>query len=303
MSSATLTGKRIKQNSFVKPKLSPFSILIFSILLIYAAALFGLIIWSIVQCFMNGPTGSFIENLEYAFNYFHFAVEDSSSIEGIRYIEFGEMLSNSALYALGCAITNTIVPCLTAYVCARYKYKFSKLVYVIVIITMIIPAVGTLPAEISMAQTIFGLNNYGEIWVQWIMKANFLGMYFLIFYDFFSSLPEPFFEAAKIDGSGNIAILFRIVLPMAKKLILTVFILNFVTFWNDYSTPTLYLKEKHPTLAVGLYSIFAYGMPELKAAGAACIAPLAFTVAAPVVALYAIFNKKLLGNLTLGGIK
>lgn len=67
-----------------------------------------------------------------------------------------------------------------------------------VLITMVIPVVGSLPAEIRMAQS---LGLYDQIWGMWILKANFLGMYFLVFYNIFKALPASYTEAAKIDGA------------------------------------------------------------------------------------------------------
>ena len=115
------------------------------------------------------------------------------------------LYTNGLLYALGCAFAQTAVACVTAYFCARYKYKFSKIMYGTVLVVMIIPIVGSLPSEIQMAKT---LRLYNQMWGLWIMKANFLGMYFLVFYEYFKSLPDSYTEAAKIDGAGNVICYF-----------------------------------------------------------------------------------------------
>ena len=207
------------------------------------------------------------------------------------------LYTNGLLYALGCAFAQTAVACVTAYFCARYKYKFSKIMYGTVLVVMIIPIVGSLPSEIQMAKT---LGLYNQMWGLWIMKANFLGMYFLVFYEYFKSLPDSYTEAAKIDGAGNVSVLLRIGLPLAKNLFLTVLLINFITYWNDYQTPLVYLR-RYPTIA---YAVFQW---TTGGAGGLASVPVQMTATAllmvPILVLFIACNQRLLGNLTIGGIK
>ena len=156
-----------------------------------------------------------------------------------------------------------------------------------------IPIVGSLPSQIQVAQ---GLHIYNTVWGMWLQSASFLGLYFLVFYETFASLPNSFFEAARLDGAGDLSLLFRIALPLAGNVFLTIFLLNFITYWNDYQTPLLFLKSM-PVLSYGLYLITqsnAY-VPMIMAA--------ATVVLVPVIVIFIFANKKLMGNLTVGGIK
>ncbi len=292
MSGAKTIRSRHSSNP-TRPQISVFSWIILIFLLCYTALLAGLLLWAFIISFREyGPEAGFFANMADSFQNFVIQTPKGS-------IGFGEMLRNSLLYALGCAFFNTVVVSFTAYATARYHYWFSKVVYAIVIVTMIVPSVGSLPAEVSTA---IRLHLYDTIWGQWVMKANFLGLYFLLFHDFFSNLPKDYFEASEVDGAGDFTQMFRLAFPMASNLLLTVFLLNFVTYWNDYASPTIYLKS-HPTLAVGLYSTFNYGLVYYKLNGAAAVVPIAVAIASPVIAIYAVFHKKLMRNLFLGGIK
>ena len=206
------------------------------------------------------------------------------------------ILLNSLLYAIGCAFFKTLVPCLTAYSCARFNFKSSKIVYTIVLIAMIIPIVGSLPSELQMA---YALNFYNRIWGLWIMSANMLGMYFFVMYSAFKAMPMGYSEAAKIDGANNFQILMTIAMPLIKNLFFTVFLINFVEFWNNYQSPQVYLPS-HPTLG---YTLFF----QMKSNGNFSETPqliaLAIIVFSPVLLLFLIFQEKLMGNLTLGGLK
>lgn len=217
------------------------------------------------------------------------------------------MYANSLLYAIGCAITNTLVPCVTAYLCARYDYKFSKIVYSTVIIVMIIPIIGSMSSEIRLVKALGLLHTYYGVW---IMKANFLGLYFLVFYGVFKSMPKSFSEAAIIDGANDFQVLLQIAMPLVKNTLLTVFLIKFVEFWNDYQTPMVYMGSSKPTVSYGLY-LLINGNAETPSADETmfdprCIpAKMAAVVytALPVTVLFLIFQNKLMGNLTVGGVK
>ena len=289
-----------KKSGAGRGKTSPFFVVLFVLLAIYSLILIGLLVWAMISAFktprdfQTNPVGlpeKIVNNFGEAIKLYKIQV---GGVKGRpRYAMFPQMLYNSVLYSVGCALFNTIVICLTAYCCARYKYRLSKIVYAVVLVTMTIPIVGSLPSQIQVAQT---LRIYNEIWGMWLQSASFLGLYFLVFYETFASLPNSFFEAARIDGADDLSLIFRIALPLAKNVFLTIFMLNFITYWNDYQTPLLFLKSI-PVLSYGLYLITqsnAY-VPMIMAA--------ATVVLAPVIVIFVFANKKLMGNLTVGGIK
>lgn len=269
-------------------------------MIIYSLLFVGLLVWAMISSFktprdfQTNPVGlpeKIVNNFAEAIKLYKIQV---GGVKGRPlYAMFPQMLYNSVLYSVGCALFNTVVTCLTAYCCARYKYCMSKIVYAVVLITMTIPIVGSLPSQIQVAQT---LRIYNTVWGMWLQSATFLGLYFLVFYETFASLPNSFFEAARIDGAGDFSLIFRIALPLAKNVFFTIFLLNFITYWNDYQTPLLFLKSM-PVLSYGLYLITqsnAY-VPMIMAA--------ATVVLAPVVLIFIFANKKLMGNLTVGGVK
>lgn len=209
----------------------------------------------------------------------------------------GLMFWYAFVYAIGCAFTKALVPMLTAYMCAKFPYKFSKIIHTIVIVTMILPIVGSLPSELRLAKR---LGLYDQIWGLWIMRGNFLGMYFLVFYGNFKVLPAAYTEAAKIDGASNFAVLWRIILPLVKNTFFTIFLLHFISFWNDYNTPLIYMPS-YPTIAYGLYEVTSTTQNEMSSTPMRMAAAVQMLV--PILVIFLIFHDKLLGNLTVGGIK
>lgn len=231
-------------------------------------------------------------NYRYAFENFTVTINKTGAT-----INIIGMFGNSVVYAVGCAVMATLTPCVMAYLCARFRYKFGKVVYTIVLVTMALPIVGSLPSEITMVKrlglfdTIFGL---------YVLKANFLGIYFLVFHAQFKGIAFEYTEAAAIDGASEMRIMLGIIFPLASGTIATVFILTFISFWNDYQIPMVYWNS-HPVAAYGMWefnrsTIGMTGRMPIKLAGI-------IIMTLPILIVYAIFNNKLAINVAVGGIK
>ncbi len=311
------TPKINKKAKATKTTFSGLTVFMLVVLIIYAVSLIALFIYGFTTSFKFGQVGKYEYRQEYmpgnpyklpinwhwdnyVFVFKNFAVyaTDNLGVGGTpRMVGFGEMFLNAILYSVGCAFFHTAVTCLTAYGCARFPYRYSKIVHTAVIVVMIIPIVGSAPSELAMA---LRLGLYNKIWGMWIMRANFLGVYFLVFYEIFRALPASYTEAAKIDGAGNWAILFRIILPLAINTFLTVLLIDFIHMWNDYQIPLLYLPS-YPTIAFGLFSATNSTMSGLETTPRRLCAAIIMLV--PILIVFLLTQKRLLGNLTIGGVK
>ena len=235
-----------------------------------------------------------------------FAILKEAVIPGIKGAEFRiwDVFSHSVLYAVGCALAKATVTCVTAYLCARYAYKISKIIYTVVLVSMMIPIVGSLPSEIQIANT---LGLYNQIWGMWIMRSNFLGLYFLIFYEQFKAMPKSFSEAAEIDGANDWRIMVSIAMPLIKFTFLSVLLIYFIEYWNDFLVPLALMPAK-PTAAYALHVLYNTGGSVMEGAEHTLQNPpyvitFGLTIAAPIIILFVACNKQLLGNLSVGGVK
>ena len=291
-------------------KSSNFSVILtilFVILVLYTLIFFTPIIWAIITTFKNynvyrlatarknvelmlGFNNMTIDNFSLAFKEFKIPVLEGS-------VHVTEMFWNSILYAGGCAIVNTMVPCVMAYLVARYNYYLGKIVYAIVVVTMAIPIVGSLPSEIAMVER---LNLMDSVLGLYVLKANFLGIYFLVFFAQFKSIPKDFTEAAEIDGASEAHIMLRIIFPIATGTITTVILLNFIAYWNDYQIPMIYW-ESRPVVAYGMYYFVRVTTGQMGATPVKLAAMI--IVAIPIIVLFLIFNKKVMANMSIGGVK
>lgn len=208
----------------------------------------------------------------------------------------GIMLLNSIIYALGNSIIQVTSLTLMGYMCAKYDYKFSRFLYVLVIVLMALPIIGAYPAELTLLRN---LNLYDTWYGNALQKFGFIGMYFLVFYEYFRATPNTYRDAAEIDGASQWTVMTRIYIPMAMKTIGSVILIRFVFHWNDYSSIRMYMPT-HPTLSYGIFwNTIArpqnIATPHKMASG--------MILAIPILILFIAFQNKIMGSMTLGGIK
>lgn len=284
-------------------------VILFTILVLYTLSLLVPTIWTITTSFkdykvyMLGTVRKDLSRMigfnNLTFDNFVTAFKSFSIPTNSGDVYLAEMFLNSILYSGGCAIVATIVPCVMAYLVARYDYKFGKIVYGIVLVTMAIPIVGALPSEIKM-MTSLGLMD--SVIGLYVLKANFLGIYFLVFYAQFKGIPKDYTEAASIDGAGEWRIMCQIIFPVAIGTISTIVLLNFIAFWNDYQTPMIYW-EPRPVVAYGMYYFARLTSGKNGISSTPVKLASMIIVAIPIIIIFLIFNKKIMANMSIGGIK
>ena len=280
-------------------------VIIFIFLAVYFLSMAFMISWGLMT--------SVKDPFEYSYNKTGFPEEGwyfSNYVKAFKSIKVGvykntqtvkipEMYLNTILYAGGCAFLSTLVSCVVAYMCAKFRYTLSAVVVTVVLVTMSLPIVGSTPAALQLASL---LGIYDTIWGMWIMSAHFqTGIHFLVFYDAFCGIPDAYMEAAEIDGASEFSVMTRIMIPLAKNIFATVFLLRLIGLWNDYQTPLLYIPDK-PTIAYGLFYF-----TKINTSNDTFSVPMqltgAFLVLLPVLIVFCFFQSRIMTNLSVGGIK
>lgn len=206
------------------------------------------------------------------------------------------MFFNSILLTVENSIAAVVFPLMAAYVVAKYPYKICKFLYGLALVVQVLPTIGALPVEYQLVYNL-GLND--NLFFIWLLAAGAFTFNFLILYAGFRSISWTYAESAMIDGAGHYTVFFKIMLPQAKPFITAVFITTFISQWNNYTTPFLYL-DKRPTLALGLYEfqqkqLYATNMPPLFAGIILSIIPIGV--------LFCAMQKTIMENTVAGGIK
>lgn len=165
---------------------------------------------------------------------------------------------NTLVIVVGSTL-GTLVSCMMgAYAFSRLRWPDRKLVFSLVLATMMLPYQVTLIPLFVLFRTLGWIDTPLPL----IVPAFFGAAFFLFMLrQFFNTLPEELFEAARIDGASESFILWRIVAPLSKPALLTVAVFSAMWAWNDFLGPLIYLSsEEQKTLALGLQSMVSqYG--------------------------------------------
>lgn len=209
---------------------------------------------------------------------------------------FFGMILNSLWFSIGGAFLNVFMHCCTGYVFARYEFKGKNFMLSVAIFTMIIPIVGSLPANYKLICGTLRINNSP---LYFITMLGGLGSNLMIMMAFFKSLEKSYAEAAFIDGASDWQVFISIMTPMAKGPILAIGIMAVISGWNNYTTPILYL-DKMPTLASGLY-YFNQAIQYVDNKPAYFAGVIMSMI--PALILFTISSDRIMGNVVMGGLK
>lgn len=187
--------------------------------------------------------------------------------------------------------------CLVGYSFARLRWPFRDLCFVLLLSTMM------LPGQVTMIPMFLLFNQMGWVntWLPIIVPAYFGVNVFNVFLmrQFFKTIPYSLEEAAYIDGAGHLRILTMIMLPLAKPAVLTITVLGFVHWWNDFMGPLIYLSDhtKYPiALGIKMFSDAQMTNPQY-------IMAASLITILPIVAIFFIAQKYFVEGIALTGTK
>ena len=150
----------------------------------------------------------------------------------------------------------TVVTCsLAAYGFAFFKFPGKNIIFFVLLSTMMIPG-ELLGIPIYEFMVNSGLKEvaYIPLWIAaWFATDVFV---IFMFRQFFLTIPKALIEAARVDGYGEVAIFFKVVLPLNIPPITTVILLYFVGTYNDLYGPALYISDKSNWVMANSISIF-----------------------------------------------
>jgi len=293
-----------KRKNRISRKMDFFQIILYAIVALYCLSMvyvlfFGLInsLKSATDYEWKNPFGFPSKGEEFGWhfdNYSQVLTDFTVLTLGGKTVGFAAMFFNSLLYAVLMSLFCMATQIMTAYAIAKYDFKLKPVLYGVAVVVMLLPIIGSLAAEVQMADAFNFRNSLVGIC---IMKCKYPGIYFLVFYATFKGVSWTYAEAAQIDGAGHFKIFIEIMLPLIKSTIFAVFILLFIEYWNDYYTPMVFLPEQ-PTMSYGLFVIQNENQTSTPIQLASCL-----VTCLPILVLFVAFKDKIMGNVTMGGIK
>ena len=204
---------------------------------------------------------------------------------------------NSLVVATVATFGQVIFSALAGYAFARFEFKYRDVIFLVVLVTMMIPPQVNIVPLFFMMRELHLIDTYQAL----ILPAMFGGFGIFMMRQYFLSFPKELEDAGKIDGCNYIQIFARIVLPLAMPVIATLAIFTFVTTWNSFMWPLISTNsEALRTLPVGL-AIYKGSFRELTQWGELLACATICTL--PVVAVFLVGKKYFINDILLGGVK
>ncbi len=216
-------------------------------------------------------------------------------------VPFARWLLNSfliiAITIPGTVITSTM----TAYSFARFNFVGKNVWFILMLGTMMIPSTVTLIPQYLLFFKLKLINTYVPLTIgSWLGGSAF--MIFLL-RQFLMSIPRDLDEAATLDGAGPFRILWQVLVPLMKPALTTVAILQFLTEWNDFFAPFIYLNRMELfTAAVGM-RFFQFLPLESADPRDHLLMASAAIMTLPVLLLFAVAQRYFISGVVLSGLK
>ena len=209
-------------------------------------------------------------------------------------------LVNSGIFTGGVLLATVVFGVLTGYALARLHFRGRGSLFALMLLVQMVPfQLLIIPLYVMIVRN-YGL---GDTYLGMILPFAINSTAVFIFRQFFLALPEELFSAARIDGAGELRILWSIALPLVRPALLTVTLITFIGPWNEFLWPFLVTKE--PTmqpLAVALANYMDNVAANATNPYGAILAG-ACVLAAPAVALFVIFQKHFTSSDIGSGVK
>ncbi|MBM7564095.1 carbohydrate ABC transporter permease [Paenibacillus sacheonensis] len=212
---------------------------------------------------------------------------------------FGRYFVNSIVVTVGSMALALLLSATTGYVLARYTFKGSGLLYYFYISSLMIPAILTLVPMFFLFDTLHLTNSLTGLILLYAIGALPFGIFVIM--GFFKSLPRELSESATMDGASHYGVFLRIMLPLAMPGLITVSIVNALSFWNEYPLALILMNDPgRYTLPVGLAVM--QGEMQYRTEWGPLFAGL-FISMVPILLLYAIFQSRINEGLVAGAVK
>lgn len=201
-------------------------------------------IWMVLTSLKTHPetldiTGGILPQTPQWYNY----------VEAFKAAPFLTYFKNSVIVALASTVLVTITTILAAFAFSKYDFKGKKIIFTLLTATLMVP--GELMI-ITNFTTINQLGIYNTLLAIFIPYTASVFYIFLV-QQFFNGVPNELYLSAKIDGCSDFKYLVKILVPIAKPIIITISLLNIIASWNSFLWPLLVTNsEMIRTLPIGL---------------------------------------------------
>jgi arabinogalactan oligomer/maltooligosaccharide transport system permease protein len=211
--------------------------------------------------------------------------------------QYGKWYLNTLYVAVFTTLFSIVIHTMTAFVFARFSFRFRKTGLLLVMILQMFPSFMGLTALYMVALNFGMLNNLNMLVI--IYVAGGIPQNIWLVRGYMLNIPRSMDEAASIDGVTKMQLFFKIILPLSLPIVFFIAVTSFMGPWMDYMLPRylINMNEKR-TLAIGLFDLISGTNADFTAFCAGAV-----LVAIPITILYMVFQRFLLEGLMAGANK
>lgn len=220
-------------------------------------------------------------------------------VKAFTQMDFLNAFKNSLIVTVSATVLVTLLAAMLAYYIVRNNNIISRITFALMVASMIIPFQAIMIPLVSIYGGTLNILNHRLTLI--FMHTGFsMAMSVFMFHGFIKgNVPIALEEAAYIDGCTHSQTFFKIVLPLLKPIISTMVILNSLAFWNDYLLPSLVLTDKKlltlPLSTYSFYGTYSADYGTIMAGLLLCVLPILI--------LYVILQKQIIGGVVAGAVK
>ncbi|WP_080838923.1 carbohydrate ABC transporter permease [Cohnella massiliensis] len=218
--------------------------------------------------------------------------------KGLQGISFGRFFTNSWIISIMSVLGNVITCSLAAFAFARLHFKFRKIWFALMLVTIMLPYHVTLIPQYIIYDQLQWINTYYPLILpKWLAHDSF---FILMMVQFIRGIPRELDESATIDGCGMWQIYFRIVLPLLVPALISAAIFTFIWSWDDFFSQMIYLSKIDLfTVQLGIRSLFD---PSGQSDWGALLAMSTLSLV-PITLIFLIFQRYFLDGIATTGLK
>ena len=169
-------------------------------------------------------------------------------------IPFLTYFRNSLIFAVGSAAVSVIAAGVAAYALARIRFPGSNIIYLALILSVALPQIAVLVPMFQTFNTFRLVNTHHGLII--MMSSLMLPFTIMTLVSFIKQVPAEIEEAAYIDGANTVQIIARVVLPLIRPALFTMFLINFIISWNELLYPLIFAQRiDTKTLSVGMMEL------------------------------------------------
>jgi ABC-type sugar transport system, permease component len=220
-------------------------------------------------------------------------------VKAFTQMDFLNAFKNSLIVTVSATVLVTLLAAMLAYYIVRHNNGISKLTFALMVASMIIPFQAIMIPLVSIYGGTLNVLNH-RITLIFMHTGFSMAMSVFMFHGFIKgNVPIALEEAAYIDGCTHSQTFFKIVLPLLKPIISTMVILNSMAFWNDFLLPSLVLSDKKlltlPLSTYSFYGTYSADYGTIMAGLLLCVVPI--------LVLYVVLQKQIIGGVVAGAVK